>query len=140
MKVGITIWNDQVSPLLDAARELLVVDTEGQTVRSKTSVQIPPANHWQRLNSIRDTGIDKIICGAISREYDAMLQSCNIEVFAWKCGRIDDVLSAFLQGSLAGPRFCLPGKTRGRRRCHGGRGRCRRRISRSNTITEAEEE
>lgn len=122
MKIGITIWNDQVSPLLDAATQLLLAEVSDKRVESREMLQLPMALPWQRVSCIENTGIATLICGAISREYESLLQSSHIRVIPWTRGRIEEVLDAFIQGRLNGTAYCLPGRKRGRCRCRGGRG------------------
>jgi predicted Fe-Mo cluster-binding NifX family protein len=122
MRIGVTVWKKQVSPLLDAATQLLLTEVSTEGTRSSEILQMPSSLPWHRVRFIESTGIDTLICGAISRQYESLLQSCKFRVIPWTCGGVDDVLDAFLQGRLSGAAYCLPGGKRGRRRRRGGRG------------------
>jgi predicted Fe-Mo cluster-binding NifX family protein len=70
-------------------------------------------------------GVETLVCGAISRELEALLVEEGILVIARICGTIDDVLNAYAAGTLGAPQYAMPGCCgQGRRRF---RGRCRRR-------------
>jgi predicted Fe-Mo cluster-binding NifX family protein len=86
---------------------------------------LPLSIPWQRVACIQEAGISLLICGAISREYETMLQSCNVQVMPWIRGKVDEVIEAYLRGDLNDEGYCLPGRMRGRYRRRGGRG-CRR--------------
>lgn len=125
MNIGITIWEDQISPLMDAATRLLLVEYNGGAVGGRKVMQLPLSIPWQRVTCIREAGVTLLICGAISREYETMLQSCDIEVMPWIRGNVDEVIEAFVRNGLGDDGYCLPGRMRERRRRRGGRGRRR---------------
>lgn len=122
MRIGITVWDNQVSPLLDSATQLLLAEVSDDKVLTREVLQLPHSFPWQRVKCIESAGIDALICGAISREYESLLRSCHIRVIPWTCGRIDEVIDAFVQGRLSGSAYRLPGWGRGRRRRRGTRG------------------
>jgi predicted Fe-Mo cluster-binding NifX family protein len=122
MKIGVTVWNEQVSPLLDAATQLLLTEVAKDGTHTGEMLQFPHSLPWQRVKFIESTGIETLICGAISREYESLLRSSRVRVIPWTCGRVDDVLDAFMDGRLNGTAYCLPGRARLRRRRRGARG------------------
>ncbi len=123
MKTAIPIWEGRVSPVLDTARQLLVVDvTDGQEA-SRTALDIPPMHFAQMAKFVRDLGVDTVICGAISRQLETKFATLGIRIIPWLRGEVDEVLSAHVNGNLQDGYFFLPGCGRGRRRC----GRRRRR-------------
>ena len=120
MRIGVTVWNKQVSPLLDASTKLLLVEVSADGKRTSEMLLMPPSLPWHRVRFMESTGIETLICGAISREYESLLQSCHFRVIPWTCGGVEDVLDAFVQGKLSSAAYCLPGWKRGRRRRRGG--------------------
>ena len=125
MKLGIAVWDEQVSPLLDAAGQLLLVEVENQTIISQQLWQLPLSIPAHRVAAIQESGIDVLICGALSRHYERLLQLNSIKTIAWVRGHINDVMAAYLAGELDRAEYCLPGRTRVRGRRRSGKG-CKR--------------
>jgi predicted Fe-Mo cluster-binding NifX family protein len=122
MKIAIPIWEGRVSPVLDTARQLLIVDVEDGQETSRTAVDIPLMHIVQMARFVRDLGVDTVICGAISRQLEMMLATLGIRIIPWLRGEVDEVLSAHANGNLQDGYFFLPGCGRGRGR-RGRRGR-----------------
>lgn len=120
-----------MSPVLDTACLLLVVDLEGQDIRDRQELAIPQANLLQRADFISNTGIDMLVCGAISQHLEQLLMAQGIQIRPWTRGCVDRVLEAVAAGGLNADPFRLPGCRRGGGRGQsGGGGRGGRRGSR----------
>lgn len=127
-RVGITHHLGYVSPVFDVARNLLSVSFRDGGEKARREATLEPADPFLRAQTIKDLHIDVVVCGAISRPYEMALSSKGIRVIGSVCGTVEDVLSAFLNGSLGDPKFQMPG-LRGPgclRGGHGHRGRRRR--------------
>ena len=127
-KIAVPIWQNRVSPVLDSARSVLVVDLDGGKIVSQETVYLPATSLGERVEIIADQRIDTVLCGALSRTLNDLLTRAGITVYAWITGELDDVLGAYWRGDLNNDRFLLPGCRR-RRRKHGhrwGDGRRRR--------------
>ena len=109
MKIAIPTWNGRVSPVFDTASRLLVVEgAEGsETARFETEIseQFLPS----KIMRLTGLGIDTLICGAISRPLAYMITTAGIKIIPWISGQVEDVLQAFLTGTLFDPRFIMPG-------------------------------
>jgi predicted Fe-Mo cluster-binding NifX family protein len=115
-----------VSPVLDSAAEVLVVDTGAEpperSVHTLGETYMP-----QRVERLQDMDVDVVICGAVSNPLRRMIESAGITVIPWTRGPVDGVLEAYLSGSLQdGPEaetYAMPGRRGGRGpRYRGGRG------------------
>jgi predicted Fe-Mo cluster-binding NifX family protein len=121
MKVGIPTWDGRVSPVLDVARRLLVVDVERNAELARREVDLEEVAVASRVKRIRELGVQVLICGAVSWPLEAMLTSTGMRVIPQTCGPVDDVLRAFLAGRLASGAFLMPGCCGRRRRFRAGR-------------------
>ena len=128
MKIGISVWNGQVSTVFDFAHELLVVELEGNKEIRRNIIDFGRDLPITKAAKLRQMGVQVLICGAISQPVSNFLNSAGIEVISFVRGRIDEILSAYFSGQLTDQRFLLPGclpGTRKRRRhgrgFHGGR-------------------
>jgi len=127
MKIAIPIWDNRVSPVLDHAREMMLVTIDGDREISRETRLIPNSLPPQKARFIAGTGVDLLICGALSRPLEAFLAAAGVQLQPWVRGYIDDVIAAHLGGSLGElEQHFMPG-CRGRGRGMGrGRGFGRR--------------
>jgi len=109
VKIGIPIWNERISPVMDTASTLLVVELDGDREISRTHINLENSSIWKRILLIRDSEIDVLICGAISRPFLDGLRRSRIQVLFGIMGKVQDVLDAFLEGRLFHPKFFMPG-------------------------------
>ncbi len=134
MRIAIPQWQGRVSPVLDAAANLLVVEvTDGQPA-SRREFHLAAPDPIERAQEIGREGADVLICGALSWPLEAALSSAGIRVVSHVCGSVDAVLEAFLDGSLGRSTFVMPGCCGRRRRGPGGPGRGRGRRGKSQDV------
>ena len=126
MRLGIPVWGDRVSPVLDAAARLVVVDLDEGG--EPTEVALGQTGGARRASAIAGLGLDVLICGAVTAHLANLLEASGVRVVPWVSGTVDDVVSAFREDALSKARFSMPGCRCGRgRRRHGGGGKGRRR-------------
>lgn len=122
MRIAIPTWRGRISPVFDAARNLLLVDAQdGREIRREETT-VEPADLVARARRVAQLGTDLLICGAISWPLEATLVSTGVGVISQTCGPVEEVLRAFLSGQLTQQAFLMPG-CRGRRRRLRGRRR-----------------
>ena len=109
MKVAIPIWENRVSPVLDTASRLLVIDVENRQETSRSETYLEGLDLFRRCFRIQNLGVDILICGAISRPYYRELAATGIHVISGISGNPEDVLKAYLKGTLSHSRFTMPG-------------------------------
>jgi predicted Fe-Mo cluster-binding NifX family protein len=120
MRVGIPIWNGRVSPVLDTAERVVVVDTEADAGEVREEVALELRRLPLRAARIAELRLDVLVCGAVSRPLAEMLTAAGVPVQPWISGQVKEVLGALTAGQLDRPRYRMPG-------CCGGRGRGGRR-------------
>lgn len=132
MRIGIPVWNGRVSPVLDTAERLIVVDTAAPEGQVREEVALQAARLPTRAARLASLGLDVLVCGAISRPLSELLETAGVPMQPWMAGEVEEILQALAAGSLDRTRYGMPGCRGGRGRCgHGrncrGRGRARRR-------------
>ncbi len=130
MKIAIPTWNGRVSPVFDTASRLLVVEAGDEGEYSRFEADISEHFLPSKVMRLTGLGVDTLICGAISRPLAHMMTTAGIRLIPWISGQVEDVLKAFLSGTIFDLRFMMPGCAgrwdMGARGRH-GRGRARRR-------------
>jgi len=107
MRVALPVWSDRISPVFDVATHMKVVDIDGRSVIRILDLRVARSNRVARLEEL---AVDVLICGAISRPLEAACWVAGIEVVADICGPVDDVIGAYLNGSLAAGDYQSPGR------------------------------
>jgi predicted Fe-Mo cluster-binding NifX family protein len=125
MRIGLAAHEGRVSPVLDVAQRLLVVDVNGQAENGRQDLALTSSSLATRVRDIQHAAVDVLICGAVSQPLEAVLSAAGIRVLSRICGPIENVLSAFLADGLSDGAYLMPGCCgRGRQRrggCGGGR-------------------
>ena len=109
MRIAIPIWENKISPVLDTASRLLVVEVEDRSEASRFEIYLDEEQVSRRCFRIQGLGIDMLICGAISRPFYRMLMASGVDVIPGISGQAEDVLKACLHGKLADSKFFMPG-------------------------------
>ena len=116
MKVAIPIWDGRVSPVMDTASRLLIVETVDNQEVSRTVVDIPQADIPHRVNFLSGLGINVLICGAISQQFEQIITASGIIMHPWYCGYGNEIIAAYSNGKLQNGDFLSPGCKRRQRR------------------------
>ena len=122
MKIAVPVWQGRVSPVFDTARHLLVIDVEGAKARSRHEESLTDEMPHMRVSRLANLGVAVLVCGAISRSLAEMIAASGIRVIPFVSGDVEEVIQAFLCGTLPSPAFLMPGCCGRRRRFRGGRG------------------
>lgn len=109
MRIAITIWEDKISPVLDTASRLLIIDKDAKNESSRFKADLIEQDMSKRCSFIRDLDIDVLICGAVSRQLSGMLQASGINIISGISGPAEDVIEAYLNGILLRSGFFMPG-------------------------------
>jgi predicted Fe-Mo cluster-binding NifX family protein len=123
MKVAIPTFGERVSPRFDCAAYVRIVSLEGETVVEQTDLCAAKWSPRERVDRLRQMGVDEVVCGGIDCWSSSALTRAGIRVHGWVCGTVADALEAWRRGELASTREAgQPGRWRGEA-CRGGRGR-----------------
>jgi predicted Fe-Mo cluster-binding NifX family protein len=130
MRVAVPVWHDKVSPVLDTASKLLVVEMGDQGEAGRFEIPLDERGLPQKCSRIRRSGVEVLICGAVSRPFSGMLSASGIQLIPDISGTTEDVLQAWRLGGLSHARFLMPGckwRGSGRPASQGGQGKRKRR-------------
>jgi len=109
VKVALTVWESRISPVFDCAQMLLVADIENQTVTGRCYKPFLSTFPSLRAAELFDLGIDVLICGAISQVFANIIEANGIRIFPFVTGDPNQVLDAYLRGTLHRTDFQMPG-------------------------------
>jgi len=122
-KIAIPMWRGRVSPVMDTAEQLIVIDFKDNIEIARSEVGLSGGEYIRRAAEISEHGVDVLLCGMISRSFEESLESSGVEVVSQLCGNVECVLQAFIDGSIDTGGFDMPGSLnrKRRRRCRGRR-------------------
>jgi predicted Fe-Mo cluster-binding NifX family protein len=120
MRIAVPIWENRISPVLDTASRLLIVEKEEQREAIRSETLLEEQDIHRRCLRIKGLGIDILICGAVSQSLLKLLTASGIQIIYGISGNPEDVLDAYFEGALDHTRFFMPGFKRKR---FGRRGR-----------------
>jgi predicted Fe-Mo cluster-binding NifX family protein len=138
MRIAIPIWDDKISPVLDTASKLLVVEVEDRKETSRFEIYLDEHELSRRCIRIRGMDVDLLICGAVSRPFYRMLMGSGINIIQDISGHPEEVLKAYLNERLLHSGFFMPGckgnrEKRGRNHINGS---CKHNRKRKSTLRE----
>ena len=129
MKIAMPVWENQVSTVLDFSETLLIVNIENREVRGESHINWSMCNDTMKLALMQEEGVTVLLCGAVSKPMQVMLENSGINLISGLRGGKDVILKAYLEGTLDGDRFRLPGSSL--TLCRGGNRKCLNRRSKT---------
>jgi len=117
MRAAVPIYEDDVAPRFGFTDRLLVGDIEDHQVVRCREVHLDGKGWPERLEAIRDMGIDTLLCCGFNRHYIPLGETLGIRVVTGLTGQGRVVLDRFARGELSPLR---KGNRRGAGRGRGG--------------------
>ena len=114
MRIAIPDCNSSVSPVLDTAGRLVIVEVENGEVKSKHEILLAGTGPREKARTIAENA-DMLVCGAISRMMCSYLVSLGVQVHPWTMGNIEHIINIVTSGDIPGPEYMMPGCRRNRR-------------------------
>ena len=109
MKIALPVLFSRIAPVFDTANRLLVIELIDGKEHGRKEHDLEGCIGINRAARIDEFKVDQLICGAISRPLEKMLQLREIEVTEHICGLIDEVVEAYLSNQLMQEQFLMPG-------------------------------
>ncbi len=122
MKSGITIWNNRIAPVFDVAGTILVINANDPTAAAETRAL--PQSPFAKIEALAQSGIEVLVCGAISRPLLRSACAAGLKVIPFTAGNVDEVIQSLHRGDIEAVAGTMPGcgcQQRGRQN-HGAAG------------------
>jgi predicted Fe-Mo cluster-binding NifX family protein len=123
MKAALTVWDGRVSPVFDVSRQAVILTIEDGAVAARCSENIEAPTAALKIDRLMRLGVETLICGAISEPLHHELTVRGVRVLGFVAGEIDEVVQAFIAGTLPAPALSMPGCCGRQMRLRRGRGR-----------------
>lgn len=122
MKMALTVWEDRISPMFDAAHMLLVVKIENTKIINRCYVPFYPEFPSRLAAMLAEMDVEIFICGAISEMPANILEANGIKLYPFITGDAGKVIEAYAKNISIMPTFSMPGCSNRRHR-HTGKGK-----------------
>lgn len=96
MRIAVPIFNEQVSPRFDSAKELILFDADNGKVLDKRRLISIELSCSEKIKKLIELQIDTLLCGGIDKKCEHSLESCGIKVNPWLHGDAETLLSEYL--------------------------------------------
>ncbi len=123
MIVAIPVHNGRVAPVFDVSRRVLLTELLRGNEARRWHVELVGSSPVERVERLHREGVGTVVCAGVCAHLWRLLEMWGIEVVPGIVGDVEDVLAAFVAGSLEQTRFLMPGRCRARGRHGRGRGR-----------------
>ena len=118
MRIALSAWAGQISPVFDTADHVILLDMQRGKVLTQINATLGSKCAAEKVANLKAFGADTLICGAVSRQLAEMLECSGIKVISFVSGEVGTVLDAFLNGILPSQELTMPGCWKGKgRRC-----------------------
>ncbi|MCU0599507.1 MAG: hypothetical protein MUE70_09665 [Desulfobacterales bacterium] len=109
MKIALTVWENRISPVFDAATMILLAEIQGGGISSRQFLPFNPSVSWRLGEMLKGMGVNVLICGAISKVPANILTVSGIKLIPFISGETEKILAAYAKGSPIIPAFSMPG-------------------------------
>lgn len=109
MKVAMTVRDNYITPAFDVSRDFLALGFSSGRVVDQYLAIFTSTSPLQKTSQLKRLGVKRLICGAISNMLVRQIATYGIETIPCVAGQVDDVIAAYLAGTLPDPTLMVPG-------------------------------
>ena len=110
-KTAFSYWNRRIAPVFDIAQRLRVIEIESGRIICETEETLTGDLMVHKVRYLTESGIDTLVCGAISTQFSELMVAYGIRVISFVAGDLGDVIAAWCNGGLDSRNFDMPGCT-----------------------------
>ncbi|PIE57205.1 MAG: dinitrogenase iron-molybdenum cofactor biosynthesis domain-containing protein [Desulfobulbus propionicus] len=92
MQIAVTVWEDRISPVFDAAKTLLVADVSASGINRQGLLAFDPEDIEGLLYILRSRRVQTLICGAVSEFPASRIEASGVQLVSFIAGKVDEVL------------------------------------------------
>ena len=110
--VAMPTYGSRVAPVLNFSDRFVLIQLKHNHELKRTVLHLQGLPHVNRVGILKRVGVTTLICAGISELSQTMLESSGIRVIWGSVGEVEEVLAAFMNNRLDGPKFYMPGRRR----------------------------
>ena len=109
MKIAVTIWGNRVSPVFDAAKQLLLADIQKQTITNKQYLSFDPESIDDLIRLLKKKQVNTLICGAITSRPTELITENGIKLISFVSGEALELIDAIAKNIDIEKIYMMPG-------------------------------
>jgi predicted Fe-Mo cluster-binding NifX family protein len=109
-RIAIPVFQERISPVLDACNRLLVVDIANGKEIQRTDVSLKKMSREERTEAVSRWNIDTIICAGVSELMCSYIESRGVRLISGIAGELEKIIDAYIHNRLDQKCFMMPGK------------------------------
>lgn len=113
--IALPVMRGRVAPVLNWCSRIQIFPESPSPIDGGRELNLPHLEASERLQVLREKGVNTLICGALSAELLRYAKGIGLTVVSGVAGEVQEVVQSFRQNTLDHPKFWLPG-CRGPRR------------------------
>lgn len=113
MNAALAAWNGRIAPVFDVVGQIRFLKINSGRVVAETEEALEGLTPAEKALRLAKLGVDLLICGAISRPVQSMVEAYGIRVVPFVTGDLSGVIQALVEDRLADALLAMPG-------CRGG--------------------
>jgi predicted Fe-Mo cluster-binding NifX family protein len=117
--LAIPVLRSRVAPVLNWCSRIQIFEDTPSQEGAVQELVLPHLEAAQRLQVLREKGVNTLICGALSADLLQYAGKLGLTVVSGVAGEVQEVVQSYWQNALDHPKFWLPG-CRGPRRYRSG--------------------
>ena len=109
LRMALTVWEDRISPVFDAANTLLIVDIVNKKGKNRRFISLSSMEPSLLLERLIEQDVTVLICGAISEFPSNLIENSPIKLIPFISGNVEKILARFSLGTPLPESFFMPG-------------------------------
>jgi len=110
LKAAFATWNNRIAPVFDAADHMHIVEIEAGGIVKEHLERLRSDAPVKKVLRLVEMGVDTLVCGAVSKPVYGILVAQGINVVGFVAGDLQQVVHAWLDGTISDPCFAMPGR------------------------------
>ncbi len=102
MKLAVATFNGRIAPRLEFSTSFEIFEIENGRIVRRYNLNLPSPSP-DMVHRLRQEGVDVVLCGGVNWQLFNLFRCFGIEVIWGLMGPVDDVVNAYLTGTLPYP-------------------------------------
>lgn len=98
MNVAVTVWGSRISPVVDAARSLLVAEIIGKKIAIQDIIALQTGRVDKLVELLQERNVSTLLCGALCERSVTVLTLGGIEIVPFLAGEALSALELWVRG------------------------------------------
>jgi hypothetical protein len=109
MKAAFATWHERIAPLFDTSRHAHLLEVLPGCIPVERRVYFNSESPVRNILCLVEWEVGTLVCGAISRPLQAIVEAHAIRVIPFVAGNLREVMDAWLDGRIQDLQYAMPG-------------------------------